>query len=40
MKNIKGAILVTADIVGLYPSISHGASVEALQKNKGLDIEI
>ena len=36
IKNIgkipEGAILVTADIIGLYPSISHGAGFEALQK--------
>ena len=28
----EGAILVTADFVGLYPSISHEASLEALRK--------
>ena len=26
------AILVTADVIRLYPSISHGASLEALRK--------
>ena len=38
-KNIKnigkipeGAILVTTDVVGLYPSIPHGAGLEALRK--------
>ena len=28
----EGAILVTADVIGLYPSISHGAYLEALRK--------
>ena len=28
----EGAILVTADVVGLYPSIPHGAGLEALRK--------
>ena len=28
----EGAILVTADVIGLYPSISHGAGLEALLK--------
>ena len=28
----EGAILVTADVVGLYPSICHGAGLEALRK--------
>ena len=28
----KDSILVTADVVGLYPSISHEASLEALEK--------
>ena len=36
IKNIgkipEGAILVSADVIGLYPSISHGAGLEALQK--------
>ena len=36
VKNIgkipEGAILVTADVVGLYPSIPHGAGLEALRK--------
>ena len=36
IKNIdkisEGAILVTVDVIGLYPSISHGADVEALRK--------
>ena len=36
IKNIgkipEGAILVTADITGLYPSISHGSGLEALRK--------
>ena len=36
IKNIgkipEGAILVTADVIGLYPSISYGAGLEALQK--------
>ena len=27
-----GAILVTTDVVRLYPSISHGVGLEALQK--------
>ena len=27
-----GAILVTADVVGLYPSISHAEDIEVLQK--------
>ena len=34
IKNIgkipEGGILVTADIIGLYPSISHGSGLEAL----------
>jgi len=32
-----GAILVTNDVVGLYPDISHDEGLEALQKtlNKG-----
>ena len=36
IKNIgripQGAILVTADVVGLYPSIPHGAGLEASRK--------
>ena len=36
IKNIgkipEGAILVTADVIGLYPSISHGTGLEALRK--------
>ena len=36
IKNIgkipEGAILVTADVIGLYPSIFHGAGLEALRK--------
>ena len=28
----EGAILVTADVVGLYPSIPNGAGLEALRK--------
>ena len=36
IKNIgkipEGAVLVTADVIGLYPSISHGAGLEALRK--------
>ena len=28
----KGAILVTADVVGLYPSILHNRSLEVLRK--------
>ena len=36
IKNIgkipEGAILVTADVIGLYPSISHEAGLEALRK--------
>ena len=28
----EGAILVTADVVGLYPSIPHEAGLEALKK--------
>ena len=28
----EGAILVTADVIGLYPSISHEAGLEALRK--------
>ena len=28
----EGAILVTADVIGLYPSISHGAGFEARPK--------
>ena len=28
----EGAILVTADVVGLYPSIPHQAGLEALKK--------
>ena len=28
----KGAILVTADVVGLYPSISHGEGFDILKK--------
>ena len=27
-----GAILVTADVIGIYPSISHGDGLEALRK--------
>ena len=29
----EGAILVTADVVSLYPSISHQAGLEALKKS-------
>ena len=36
IKNIgkitEGAILVTTDVVGLYPNIPHGAGLEALRK--------
>ena len=36
IKNIgkipEGALLVTADVIGLYPSISHEAGLEALRK--------
>ena len=36
IKNIgkipEGVILVTAGVVGLYPSIPHGADLEALRK--------
>ena len=36
IKNIgkisEGAILVTADVVGLYPNILHGVGLEALRK--------
>ena len=36
IKNIgkipEGAVLVTADVIGLYPSISHKAGLEALRK--------
>ena len=35
LKNSKipeGAILVTADVIGLYPSISHEAGLETLRK--------
>ena len=36
IKNIgkipEGAILVTADVIGLYPSISNKAGLEALRK--------
>ena len=36
LKNIdhipQGAIMVTADVVGLYPSIPHGAGMETLRK--------
>ena len=28
----KGDMLVTGDVVGLYPGISHGADLEALRK--------
>ena len=30
----EGAILVTADVIGLYPSISYEAGLEALQKRQ------
>ena len=30
-----GAILVTTDMVGIYPSISHIESLEALRKHYG-----
>ena len=29
---MEGAILVTTDVVGLYPNIPHGADLEALRK--------
>ena len=33
LQNIaEGAILVTADVVGLYPSIPHEAGLKALRK--------
>ena len=36
IKNIgkipEGAILVTEDVIRIYPSISHGAGLEALRK--------
>ena len=37
-----GAILVTADVVGLYPSITHKAGLEALRRrfNKHETFEI
>ena len=31
-KILEGAILVSADVVGLYPNIPHGARLEALRK--------